>query len=156
MIVEEIKGNLLDTEIKFIAHGVNCQNVMGSGVAKALYTKHPEVKKAYHSLNKKLVPEVCTKKELLGIVQPVVCSETRTVYNCFTQEFYGRDKKIYVDYKSIKDVFEALTKILNTIDVFEIAIPKIGCGLAGGSWEIVKELIDEATGDLLDVYVYYL
>jgi O-acetyl-ADP-ribose deacetylase (regulator of RNase III) len=38
----------------------------------------------------------------------------------------------------------------------EIAIPKIGAGLAGGNWEIISRIIDDATGDDLDVYVYYL
>ena len=27
-----------------IMHQVNCQNLMGAGVAKALYTKYPQVK----------------------------------------------------------------------------------------------------------------
>lgn len=40
--------------------------------------------------------------------------------------------------------------------VEEVAIPKIGCGLAGGDWEVVSRIIDEATGDDLDVYVYEL
>ena len=33
-----------------IMHQVNCQNVMGSGVAKALYTKYPQVKSEFHKL----------------------------------------------------------------------------------------------------------
>lgn len=38
----------------------------------------------------------------------------------------------------------------------ELAIPKIGCGLAGGNWNIVEKIINEVTGDKLDVYVYYI
>jgi O-acetyl-ADP-ribose deacetylase (regulator of RNase III) len=30
-----------------IMHGVNCQRTMQSGIAKALYTKWPEVKEEY-------------------------------------------------------------------------------------------------------------
>ena len=48
MITKYIIGDITETELKYIAHGVNCQNVMGSGVAKALYTKFPEVKERYH------------------------------------------------------------------------------------------------------------
>lgn len=40
--------------------------------------------------------------------------------------------------------------------ISEIAIPKIGAGLAGGNWEVISRIIDDATGDDLDVYVYYL
>lgn len=37
MIIEEIYGDLQETDIKHIGHGVNCQARMGSGVARALY-----------------------------------------------------------------------------------------------------------------------
>ena len=33
-MIEYRKGNLLDVTSGLIAHGVNCQGVMGSGVAK--------------------------------------------------------------------------------------------------------------------------
>lgn len=35
MITKYIIGDITETELNYIAHGVNCQNVMGSGVAKA-------------------------------------------------------------------------------------------------------------------------
>jgi O-acetyl-ADP-ribose deacetylase (regulator of RNase III) len=44
MITRYIQGDITETELDFIAHGVNCQNTMGSGVAKALFTKWIGVK----------------------------------------------------------------------------------------------------------------
>lgn len=157
MIIDEIQGNLLNTDIKSIAHGVNCQNVMGSGVAKAIYTKYPDVKKKYHLLHNELFPETINQThELLGIVQPVICSEIRTVFNCFTQNYYGRDGRLYVSYPAISECFKHLTELADIMGFEEIAIPRIGCGLAGGDWELVKDLINRAAGDRLDVTVYYL
>ena len=41
------KGNLLDAQTDVIAHQVNCQGVMGSGVAKQIKEKWPDVFKQY-------------------------------------------------------------------------------------------------------------
>lgn len=153
MIIEEINGNILNTDKRVIAHGVNCQNVMGSGVAKALYSKYPLVKKGYHILCDSLLKDV-TNRELLGIVGPVEVNEIKVILNCFTQEHYGRDGRLYCDYDAIRECFERICYICEEMDIFEIAIPKIGCGLAGGDWGIVRDIINETTGDCVDVYVY--
>lgn len=142
MIIAEIKGNLLDTEIKTIAHGVNCQDVMGSGVAKAIYTKYPEVKEDYHN---------CAGNTL-GEVDEICTNGYHTIYNCWTQFYYGRKNIRYVNYFAICQCFREMIKD----GVQEVAIPRIGCGLAGGDWDIVRELINDATEYELDVTVYYL
>ena len=41
MKIEYRKGDLLKTEIPYIAHGCNAQGVMGSGVAKVIREKWP-------------------------------------------------------------------------------------------------------------------
>jgi len=153
MIVREIRGNLLNTDLNYIAHGVNCQNVMGSGVARAIYLKYSTVKSSYHS-HCTLLSCSQKPKELLGSVQKVAINNGKIVFNCFTQEYYGSDGKKYVDYQAIKKCFDFLTNQCNNVNA--IAIPKIGCGLAGGDWEIVKEIINQSTQDKLDVYVYYI
>lgn len=151
-IVKEIKGNLLDTDIDFIAHGVNCQGKMGSGVAKAISDLYPEVKAGYLNFFQTKLPLTLEGgKDFLGTVQTVITSDKKRVFNCFTQEYYGYDGQLYVSYKAIREVFEILAEHYSVI-----AIPRIGCGLAGGNWDIVKEIINEVTGDRLDVHVYYL
>ena len=61
-MIEYIKGDIRDTDCKVIAHGVNCQGVMGSGVAKALYEKWPEVKKSYLKYCNKCHSKTYTKR----------------------------------------------------------------------------------------------
>ena len=151
MIVKEIKGDLLDTHIKNIAQGVNCQGAMGSGVAKAIMTKYPDVRESYINFHKHILPTLINGTEdLLGVVQPVQVEDGKTVYNLFTQDDYGYDGKLYLDIQALYDCFTNLIKM----GVKEIAIPRIGCGLAGGDWESVKTIINVATQDNLDVYVY--
>jgi len=148
MITKYIKGDITETELKYIAHGVNCQNVMGSGVAKALFEKFPDVKKQYHSINNEIPPT-------LGHIQ-IVRTQKKIIYNLFTQFDYGngyRDGKRYINYSAIVD---SLRKMCLLDIKGPVAIPKIGCGLAGGNWEFVEQLINDTVGDSLEIWVYHL
>ena len=154
MITKYIKDDIIKTDIKYIAHGVNCQNVMGSGVAKALYDKYPEVKKRYHEYCENMsVYKGVKGADLLGRVCSTTPSNGRVVFNMFTQEYYGYDGKRYVNYAAIVKGFE---KLVESKLCFTLAIPKIGCGLAGGDWDIVEQLINDTVGGKIEVWVYEL
>lgn len=109
-----------------VAHGVNCQNAMGSGVARALYMKWPEVKLHYHKKG----------SMILGDVQFVEVEPGLVVANCFTQRNYGKDFKRYANPRAIRESLEeAALYALNELAIREIHIPRIGCGLGGLDWE---------------------
>lgn len=156
-MIEEIKGNLLKTDCELIAHGVNCQGKMESGVAKALYTKWPKVKSHYLELFKD--GQNYWPSLLLGETQLVrIKTETgnKIVVNCFTQQNYGYDGQNYLNYSALRNCLDKLKKIADNYDLKEIAIPKIGCGLAGGNWEEVKVLIRNVFPPDFKIKVYYL
>lgn len=121
-----------------IAHGVNCQNAMGSGVARALFEKWPAVKRDYHLYEPKG----------LGEVQFVQVEQDLWVANCFTQEFYGRDSsRRYADPDAIETclakVFRFVKKSLFLPN--EVHMVPIGCGLGGLDYEedlvpVLKEI----------------
>lgn len=160
-IVNYIQGDITETNIPNIAHGVNCQNKMGSGVAKSLFTKWPEVKEKYHIRCKRSIPELLLGDHqpefLLGEHQAVYLdNQGKIIYNLFTQLNFGYDGIKYVNYWAIAKCFMDVNEaIVRNDTVKELAIPKIGCGLAGGDWNIVEKIIDDATPDI-DVSVYYL
>jgi len=149
MITRYIKGDITETELKYIAHGVNCQNVMGSGVAKSLFIKWPEVKERYHSYCEWVQDR---QESPLGKVCSIYIDD-KTIFNCFTQEFYGYDNKRYVNYAAIVKCFSSLAEVNHRFDT-PLAIPKIGCGLANGDWNIVEQLINDTVGDDLEIWVY--
>jgi O-acetyl-ADP-ribose deacetylase (regulator of RNase III) len=151
MITKYVKGSILDTELKYIAHGVNCQNKMGSGVAKVLFDAYPEVKSQYHEHCKTELNFGSTPKDALGTVRLVYVGNDRYVANCFTQEFYGYDGKRYVNYFAVADCFYKLAEVWKGQI---LAIPKIGCGLAGGDWNFMEQLINDTVGDKLEIWVY--
>ena len=118
------------TEVRapgMIAHGVNCQDRMGAGVAKALYTKWPLVKSKYHAF----------EYVDLGNVQFVTVESGLIVANCFTQQYYGRQSN--VQYADPEAVNECLVRVAEhaciELGVDEVFIPRIGCGLGGLDWK---------------------
>lgn len=152
-MIVEIQGDIRDTDCRIIAHGVNCRDKMGSGVAKALYTKWPNVKDAYHSLTEQrwdLNPE-----DKLGMAQPVYVLD-KFVVNCFTQLNYGYDGQLYVSYDAVRESMQKTLEFCQMHNENELAIPKIGCGLAGGDWSVVKEILEDVFPNDFQVKVYYL
>lgn len=112
-----------------IAHGVNCSNTMGRGVAKALYTRWPAVKEEYHAHG---------SMELMD-AQFVRVASNIIVVNCFTQRSYGNDGAKYAVGKAIDQSLREVAgyALFTKLDV--IHIPKIGAGLGGLDWE--KEVV---------------
>jgi O-acetyl-ADP-ribose deacetylase (regulator of RNase III) len=113
-----------------IAHGVNCQDAMGSGVARALYMQWHKVKTEYHKCG----------SMTLGDAQFVEVEPGLVVANCFTQERYGRDLRRYASLDAIRETLEDAAKYaLDELGIHEVHIPRIGCGLGGLDWELEVE-----------------
>jgi O-acetyl-ADP-ribose deacetylase (regulator of RNase III) len=133
------EGDLLSSESDVICQQVNCRNAMGSGLAKAICDKWPVVKTAYH----RLCREVDDPYKLLGVVQIVKhdCLPF-DVANIFGQLNYGRSKCCYTNYDAIRAAFTRLNELYSEEKV--ISFPYMfGCGLAGGDWTIVANIMDD-------------
>ena len=136
-MIKIVNGNILDSKENIICHQVNCMGVMGSGVAKVLRDKYPIIFDEYK--------EFCIKNEgnLLGEVNFVKVEENKFVANIFGQYKYGADRK-YTDYKALEKGIKWVHDISQLYSLSSVAIPyKIGCGLAGGDWSIVINIIRE-------------
>jgi O-acetyl-ADP-ribose deacetylase (regulator of RNase III) len=133
----------------YILHQVNCQNVMGSGVAKALATKWSKVKHQYHRYCIETLSSGKTNKDLLGAFDIVNVSENTNVINCYTQFTFGRTG-LHTDYDVIRKVFN---EINNSLNKPKVAIPYLyGCGLGGGDWKVVLSIIEDIFGDNAMLY----
>lgn len=117
---------------------------MGSGVAKQVRRLYPL---AYESYRFICDQEKDNPSGLLGRIQPVRCKAAgsgmgmKTIVNMFAQDRYGYDRNRYTDYKAFEHCLEELLYIAEPGST--IAMPyKIGCGLAGGDWDIVYGLIE--------------
>ena len=143
------KGDLLKSKCDIICHQVNCKGVMGSGIAKQIRDMYPEVYEGY----KWFLDNYGDKA--FGEVWCVDTSDKRIVANMFTQYDYLPRSVNHTSYamfrqacKQIKE-HAKLAKIAKNKKDIIIGFPDhIGCGLAGGDWDIVKEIIKDEFGDL--------
>ncbi|KRE20122.1 macro domain-containing protein [Bacillus safensis] len=150
-MIKTVNGNILEASEDIICHQVNCKGVMGAGLAKQIKSKYPNVFKDYKQL--------CTEQgdDLLSSVQLITTKDGKTIANLFAQAGYGRTRK-QTDYDALRSCFQHLkdtvTQSPEEKKQTSIAIPYgIGCGLAGGDWTIVEEMIEEVLGDC-EVTVY--
>lgn len=149
-MIHYVKGNLLDSNCDYICHQVNCQGVMGSGIAKQIRERWPVVFSSYRAYCDRHM-----RDELLGEIWGVRVSDDQWVVNMFAQDNFGYDGRRFTSY----DAFATcLTKMRDRLPKDKtIGFPKnIGCGLGGGNWKIISTLIEEILGEEYEVYIYEL
>jgi O-acetyl-ADP-ribose deacetylase (regulator of RNase III) len=79
----------------------------------------------------------------------------KIVFNLYTQHRYGIDR-VHVDYDAVRDSLSAMRSYLEEncdYDQVKIGLPMIGCGLAGGDWDVVSKIVENTFEDK-DVFVF--
>lgn len=149
MPIIERKGDLLAADMDVLAHGCNCLCTMGAGIARAIATKYPEA----------LAVDLQTikgDKSKLGSFTKCRTKDSKVIFNLYTQYTYGFG--LQLDYVALS---MALHNLKNWLDLHDpttklkLGMPRIGCGLAGGDWKLVREQIEMIFNNR-DVYVYSL
>ena len=147
MSIRIAHGDICDAFQNVIIHQVNCQGRMGAGVAKALASKWPKVREEYLRVCKGKSPE-----ELLGAVNFVKVSPDNDhsnfqyVANAFAQLDYRKKndvgKKCYTDYCAFYKCMKTITNEFPRGCSFAAPFG-IGCGLAGGDWNLVRYILED-------------
>jgi hypothetical protein len=135
-----IMKDIMTVEKGIICQSVNCQGVMGSGLAKSIRDKWPIVYDEYTNFCKRDC--FSFDFQLLGRVNMVWAGEHLEVFNLFGQLHYGNDGKRYTDYCALNECF---LHIRNNIDFTrnDIYFPYLmGAGLGGGKWGVILKMID--------------
>jgi O-acetyl-ADP-ribose deacetylase (regulator of RNase III) len=132
---------------KIIVHIVNDLKIWGRGFVLALSKKWKTPEETYRRTNLQDI--------VLGTIQLAICTDDITVVNMVAQ--HGIDHNIYgappVRYEALRDCLSQVNAEAIRIGA-TIHMPRIGCGLAGGSWTIVEKIINETL--LVNVFVYDL
>lgn len=172
MNYQECEGDLIklakEGTFDVIAHGCNCMCTMGAGIApqmaKAFFAdKFEKEGKEYRGDINKLgtidFESITDTGDGLRISDPndlYVGDILVTVVNAYTQYYYGPNHKEGVS-KPID--YEALTLCLRKMNyIFKgkhIGLPQIGAGLAGGDWNVIKQIIQTELKDCNVTVVIY-
>ena len=167
------QGDITTSRAKFICHQTNCKGKMGSGVAKAIRTRFPEIYSQFLQFYN-------TGNAKLGAYQ--ICDirggnrhSEQYIVNLYAQDNYGYDGKRYTSYDAFLNAIESFRDLLktnmgsyvygyvdnpepeNTIRYPEtsIAFPaNIGCKRGGADWQIIKRMI-EMTFENMNIVIEY-
>lgn len=78
----------------------------------------------------------------LGMIQLVSVESTIMVANMIAQEGFGEDGQPPIRYKSLEHCLQRLADEPLTFAA-SLHMPRIGCGLAGGSWDKIEPIINK-------------
>lgn len=142
-MVELTRGNILDAQVDALVNTVNCVGIMGRGIALQFKKSFPENFKAYEI--------ACKKKE----VRPgtVLVFETgrltgpRFIINFPTKRDWRGKSRI----EDIDSGLESLIDEIRKREIRSVAVPPLGCGLGGLSWNTVRPRIVKAFDQLPNV-----
>ena len=141
-MIKHIKCDIFESGADVILHQVNCQGVMGSGVAKQVRMKYPWVYGAYKKLCEKCKR---TGQRMLGRSQEVFIDEHRVIVNLFAQDKFGYDGKCYTDYEALQNCLGIVKEVYKGKT---IAIPYLmACSRGGGDWTVVYNMIEDIFDD---------
>ena len=159
MEIKYIKGDatepiIIGDKYSVICHCCNALGAWGKGFVVPLGQKYPIAREKYLKFIK------MTKEEnRLGSVSFAKATDNIIVANIIGQYYtYPRDGKIPLDYEALEKGFKFIIEIFKMHKMpFTVHMPKIGCGLAGGDWNRVEEIIKNTfISSNIEVYVYLL
>ncbi len=140
-------SDITKVESGIVAQGVNCQGVMGSGVALAIRKRWPVVYDYYkHYVG---TVEAHERDRLLGSCSIIRINDQIWVANCFTQFTYGGDGARYADPDAVKSSLEFVfthAQALGTV----VHAPRIASDLGGLDWATEVLPIFEALNNEYD------
>lgn len=152
--ITELKGDAtrpFGTGKKIIAHIVNdaTPNWGGNGFAQAIKSKWREAQDAFRNWT-----EGKTRQLVLGNLHLADVSSEIAIASMVCQKGYGASASARLRYSALESCLQKLAQVALDRGA-SIHIPRIGCGQAGGSWFLVKELISATLlSEGVRVFVY--
>jgi len=127
-----INGNLLDLfqskQFDVIAHGANCFNMMGAGIAGQIAVRFPEAVVADNTT---------TPGDLLKLGSlSLAVTDYGLIFNLYTQYQPGNN----LDYTALRLSVRKMARMIRGKKM-RVGLPKIGAGIAGGNWTKIEKII---------------
>jgi O-acetyl-ADP-ribose deacetylase (regulator of RNase III) len=146
-MIQMTEGNLLDARAEALVNTVNTVGVMGKGLALMFKERFPA--------NFHLYAAACRAKQVqvgeMFVTQTQVLGGPRWIINFPTKQHWRAPSRM----EWIVGGLGALRRFLTENDVKSVAIPPLGTGQGGLSWEEVHAQIEVALGDLqIDILLF--
>jgi O-acetyl-ADP-ribose deacetylase (regulator of RNase III) len=143
-MIQYRQGDLFECGADCLVNAVNCEGIMGKGIAYQFKIRFPENNKSYI--------KACKLGELkIGKIH-FFTENGITVINLPTKDKWRQPSKM----EYVKEGMDNLVELLPTLGVKKIAIPSLGCGNGGLLWEKVKKVIEEKISGLKEEYDFLI
>ena len=151
MSISIVEGDLLEASEEYIGHQCNCVTIgNGAGLAKFLFKKFPYANTYAH----RKAPSEPGSYSIHGDGKA-----DRLIVNFYSQYHPGKAKqKPDTRQARLEWLLSAMERFIRDQKVSELALPHgIGCGLAGGDWEVYwKSLAQFADAHEVTIKLYRL
>ncbi|MDA8026525.1 MAG: macro domain-containing protein [Actinomycetota bacterium] len=144
-MIEFRSGDIFHDAFEALVNTVNCEGVMGRGIALQFKKKFPDNFKAYAAACSR--GEVCPGRMFVYTTEQIIFP--KYIVN-FPTKRQWRNKSKMVD---IEVGLRALVDFIVQSGIHSIAIPPLGSGLGGLEWSDVKKQIESALVQLTDVHI---
>lgn len=143
-MIQYKQGDLFECGADCLVNAVNCEGIMGKGIAYQFKIRFPENNKSYI--------KACKSGELkIGKIH-FFTENGITVINLPTKDKWRQPSKM----EYVEEGMDNLVALLPKLGVKKIAIPSLGCGNGGLLWEKVKKMIEEKIGGLKEEYDFLI
>lgn len=153
VIGDATKPIVKENENSLIVHCCNTLGAWGAGFVVPLGKRYPKAKESY-------LDYIRNGNVKLGHVDEVKVADNIYVENLIGQSFLYKKKngEIPCNYLAIQYGFmNIIRNWKKKKEPYTIHMPRIGCGLAGGDWSIIEEIINRHLCYYgIDVFVYDL
>lgn len=144
-MIEYTSGDILRCEVDALVNTVNCVGIMGRGIALQFKNMYPANFKAYEA--------ACKREEVqpgrMFVFETGQLTPPQFIINFPTKRHWRSNSRI-------EDIEAGLVDLANVIrdkHIQSIAVPPLGAGLGGLSWDDVRPKIECVLGELEDVQV---
>ena len=137
-MIKYVDGDLIklakEGHFDVIAHGCNCFLTFGAGIA-------PQIKKAFPEAYEVDCATVSGDESKMGTITYTI-ETTPIVVNIYSQfDTKGRRSgNMDLDYDALRSGIKMMKRKFSGKT---FGMPRLGSGLAGGSWEIIEKIIEE-------------
>lgn len=137
MIIEQ-NEDLLEFPLQGIIHSANCFHTMGSGIARLIREKYPE---AYDADLKSGTKGDSHRLGTFSVTH--VLKEDKYVFNLYGQYNYGAMAR-FTSYDAVDRGLRKIEAYAQENHLSTLGLPKkMGCMRGGGSWPIVRAIIED-------------
>jgi O-acetyl-ADP-ribose deacetylase (regulator of RNase III) len=148
-VITKVRGDILLSDARAIAHGVAPHDHFNQGLALALRERHPAMAKDFR--------HYCHQQNPKAGQAWLWAGPERVIINLMTQE-PAPDNRAHPGKATTHNINHALAELRGIIEkegISSIALPRLATGVGGLEWSNVEPLIESHLGDLeIPVIVY--